>query len=61
MNLIQGISEVFSLNIEEPKFHCKVFDDNNSCISTATSNKLSTRTNHIEIKYNHFQPYVKEK
>ena len=61
MNLMEEINEIFPLNLKESKCHCKVFEDNNSYISIATSHKLSPRTKHIEIKYHHFQRYVKEK
>ena len=30
MNLLKKINEAFPLNIKEPKFHCKLFEDNNS-------------------------------
>ena len=49
MHLLQEANKIFSLNLEEPKFHCKVFEDNNSCIVIATSNKFSPRTKHIAI------------
>ena len=61
MNLLEEINEVFPLNLKEPKFHCKVFEDNNSCIAIATGQKFSPRTKHIAIKYHHFQQYVREK
>ena len=32
INLVKEINAVFPLNLKEPKFHCKVFEDNNSCI-----------------------------
>ena len=60
MNLLQDINILFNLNLDEPKFHCKVFEDNNSCIVIATSNRFSPRTKHIAIKYQHFQYYVKK-
>ena len=61
MNLLQEFNKIFILNLEEPKFHCKVFGDNKSCIVIATSNRVSPRTKHIAIKYQHFQHYVKQK
>ena len=61
MNLLPEVNKIFSLNLDEPKFHCKVFEDNNSCIAIATSNRFSPRTKHIAIKYHHFQHYVKQK
>ena len=47
MHLLQEINKVFSINTSKAKFHCKVFEDNNSCISLATSEKFSPRTKHI--------------
>ena len=62
MNLLQEVNKIFNLNLlDEPKFHCKVFEKKNSCITIATSNKFSTRTKYIAIKYHHFQYYVKQK
>ena len=61
MILQKEINEVLRLNLEEPKFYCNVFEDNNSCITIATSNKFFPRTKHITIKCHHFQHGVKEK
>ena len=43
-NLLKEINIVFPLNLKETKFHCKVFEDNNSCISLASTQKFSPRT-----------------
>ena len=51
----------FPLNRKEPKFYCKVFEDNDSCISLDTAQKLSPRTNNIALKYHHFRQFVKDK
>ena len=32
VNLLKEINEAFPLNLKEPRFHCKVFEDNNRCI-----------------------------
>ena len=61
MHLLQEINKVFSINTSKAKFHCKVFEDNNSCISLATSEKFSPRTKHIALKYHHFRRYVIDK
>ena len=61
INLLQEVNKIFNLNLlDEPKFHCKVFKNNNSCIVIATSNIFSPRTKDIAIKYHHFQHYVKQ-
>ena len=59
MHLLKEIDRVFKINSNKPIFHCKVFEDNNSCISLATSEKFSPRTKHIALKYHHFRSYVK--
>ena len=61
MNLLEKINEVFPLNLKEPKFQCKVFADNNSCIVITASQEFSPRTKHIAIKYHHLQGYIREK
>ena len=61
MTLLQEIDNIFSTNTNKARFHCKVFEDNNSCISLATSEKFSPRTKHIALKYHHFRRYVTEK
>ena len=38
MNSLQEVNKIFNLNLDEPNFHCKVFEDNNSCKAIATSN-----------------------
>lgn len=35
-----------------------MFEDNNSCIALATSEKFSPRTKHIALKYHHFRTFV---
>lgn len=44
-----------------PTFHCTVWDDNQSCISKATSHKFTPRTQHIALKYHHFREWVESK
>ena len=61
MNLIVEVGEVFPLNNPKPKFHCKVFEDNRSCIRVAESPKFTPRTKHIAIKYHHFRKHVSDK
>ena len=61
INILKEINEAFSLNLKEPKFHCKVFEENTSCISLATVQQFSPRTKHISLKYHHFKQFVKNK
>ena len=59
MTMMEEINEVFPLLISNPKFVCKVHEDNQSCIKMATRNKFSPRTKHIALKYHHFKSHVK--
>ena len=61
MNLMVEVGEVFPLHNPKPEFHCKVFEDKNSCIRVAESSKFTPRTKHIAIKYHHFQKHVADK
>ena len=58
MTLLKEINIIFPINTKKAQFHCKVFEDNNSCISLATSEKFSPRTKHIALKYHHFRRFV---
>ena len=58
MNLMKEIDDIFGIHNPSPKFHCKVFEDNLSCIKVADSPKFTPRTKHIAIKYHHFRKYV---
>ena len=58
MHLLKEMSIVFDLEEFKPIVQCKVFEDNNSCISVATSPKLTPRTKHISLKYHHFKRFV---
>ena len=58
MTLLQEIDKIFSINTNKARFHCKVFEDNNSCISLAKSEKFSPRTKHIALKYHHFRRFI---
>ena len=60
MNLMKEIDDVFGIHNPSPKFHCKVFEDNLSCIKVAKSPKFTPRTKHIAIKYHHFRKYVSD-
>ena len=44
-----------------PRIKCKTFEDNMSCISSATSHKTRPRTKHICIKLHHFRSSVVNK
>jgi hypothetical protein len=58
LNLLKEISDIFGLPSTQPVFHCKVWEDNESCIKVAQSPKFTPRTKHIAIKYHHFCSFV---
>ena len=61
MNFMVKVGDIFPLHNPKPKSHCKLFEDNNSCIRVAESSKFTPRSKHIAIKYNHFRKHVAEK
>ena len=61
MALLAEINIIIKLHIPKPEIHCKVFEDNRSCISVATAPKFTPRTKHISLKYHHFTSFVKSK
>jgi hypothetical protein len=61
MTVMDELNEVFPLLMEMPKFYCKVWKDNQSCITMATSQKFTPRTKHIALKYHHFKGYVESR
>ena len=60
MTLLEEIDSIFQVHKPTPKVHCKVFEDNNGCISLATQQKFSPRTKHIAVKYHHFREKVND-
>jgi len=62
MNMMKELKDAFrTIEIQIPNFNCTVHEDNQSCISMATKQKFSPRTNHIALKYHHFRSYVNSK
>ena len=49
------------INLPKPKLFCKVFEDNEACISMVTSVKFTPHTKHIALKYHHFKSWVDRK
>ena len=60
MRLLNEVNLIFELHIPTPAIHCKVWEDNEGCVSLATHGKFSPRTKHIGIKYHHFRQHVKD-
>ena len=52
------VGSIFPLRDPTPKFHCKTFEENCSCIKAAESPMHTPRAKHIAIKYHHFRSYV---
>ena len=61
MTLVEELSDIFPLYITRSDLHCKVFEDNQSCIDMTKSSNLSPRTKQIALKYHHFKSYVDSK
>ena len=56
--LIQLLTKIGCI-YPEPIIRCKVSEDNKSCIAIAKSQKFSSRTRHITIKFHNFHHYTK--
>ena len=61
MRLMTEFDVVFPLQLPTPKLFCKVFEDNEACISMANNLKFTPRTKHIGLKYHHFRSWVDKK
>ena len=59
MTLLEEINEVFPIGKKTPKVHCKVWEDNESCIKVVKNENFTPRTKHIAIKYHHFRSFIK--
>ena len=61
MRFMTELDVIFPIYLPKPKLYCKVFEDNEACISMATSIKSFTpRTKHLALKYHHFKSWVSE-
>ncbi len=61
ITLLEKLSEIFLLYVNKPDFFCKVWKDNQSCITMTQSEKFTPRTKHIALKYHHFWYFVDSK
>ena len=61
MVMMKEVSFLLYIHLPKLEVYCKLFEDNQSCIYVAESNKFSLRTKHIAIKYHHLQSFVKNK
>ena len=60
MSLLTEVNCIFEVYNPEPKVMCKIFEDNESCIAMAKTQKFSPRTRHISLKYHHFRRFVEK-
>ena len=60
ITLLKEVSAVFPVHVKTPMFVCKVHNDNQLCITLATSQNFSPWTKHITLKYRHFCSFVKD-
>ena len=58
MNLMVEVGQFFPICNSTSKFHCKVFEENRSCIKVVQRPKYTPQTKHIVIKYHNFRSYV---
>ena len=58
IDLLEEIDEIIPVYKPKPRVHCKVWEDNEGCVSLATQQKFSPRTKHIAVKYHHFREKV---
>ena len=61
-NLIQELHSLgFPICPSTPRMHCRVFEDNQSCIEIATNYKTRPRTKHLLVRLHHFRSHVVNK
>ncbi len=58
MRFMPELNIIFPIHLPKPKLCCKIFEDNEACISMATSIKFTPRTKHLALKYHHFRSWV---
>ena len=58
LSTAEAVQTVHSLCLT---FHCKIWEDNQSTITMATTQKFTPRTKHIALKYHHFRKWVDSK
>jgi len=58
MTVMNELNKVFPLLMEVLQFYCKAWEDTQSCIGMATSQKFTPQMYHIALKYHHFKGHV---
>ena len=61
MAFMKEVYFIFDIHLPNPEVFCKVFQDNQSFIDVADSNKFSLRTKNIAIKYHYLQILVQNR
>ena len=61
MSFLEELTDVIDLITPTSRISCRVYEDNNACITMAITNTFSPRTNHIALKYHHFRLAVQRK
>ena len=61
MSLVKEISFIFDTCLLRPEVFCKVFQDNQICITVAGSIFLNQEQTHIAIKYHHLRSFLQRK
>ncbi len=59
MTLMKEFQTIFPVHTNKLNFFCKVYEDNQSTIRMAKSDKFTPRTKHIALKYHHFHSHIK--
>ena len=59
--LVEELSDIFPIYINKPDLHCRLFENNESCIAMTESSNLSAQTKHITLKYHHLKSYADSK
>ena len=59
MELVKELQSKDVLSTDQnPRVHCKLFEDNSGAIEMANVPKIRPRTKHINVKYHHFREYI---
>ena len=58
MALKKEVSFILDIHPPNSEVFCKVFGDNQSCISVAESNNFRPRTKYIAIQYHHLRKFI---
>ena len=57
---LKEFNKIFpEVSLPKPKVHCKVHEDNVSCIKMTESDKFTPRTKHISLKYHWFKEHAR--